>query len=338
MDPSILAKKLKAIREEGFDMVLHTAKVASIVMSCLIWNARGLGNQRAIRKLHRLLDESNPSLVFISETKLVATQCNWWRRKFRLDGLLVMNCDRRCGGLVLLWREPFEVHIQSYSASHIDCIVYNGCQRWRFTGFYGNSVSALHHHSWQLLKHLSSMHELISLSWLVGGDFNEILFDYEKRGGISRNLKQMSDFVDVIYDSGLQDMPFAGDSFTWCNRRGGEETILARLDRFFCSAGWNLNFPDAEVKHLEFYGSDHRALIMSLKNPLRRNTNPGYRRFTFEHKWLLDEDFEGYFSHKWAALRSNISLPDSLRCCSSDLKMWAGNRFDHLRRKIKNLR
>lgn len=89
-----------------------------------------------------------------------------------------------------------------------------------------------------------------SLPWLVGGDFNEILYDSEERGGISRNVNQMSAFAEVLYDSGLQDMSFVGDQFTWSNRRGGDEMILARLDRFLCSADWKLNFPDAEVKHL----------------------------------------------------------------------------------------
>lgn len=77
-------------------------------------------------------------------------------------------------------------------------------------------------------------------------------------------MNNMSAFADVLYDSGLQDMSFVGDQFTWCNRRGGDETILERLDRFLCSADWQLNFPEAEVQHLEFFGSDHREIILNL--------------------------------------------------------------------------
>lgn len=178
--PVVNGKKLKVINEEGIDLDPTTATDRHELSDLECTRA---WDQRAIREFHLLLDESNPSLVFISETKLVEAQCNWWRRKFRLDGLFVVNSKRRSGGLVLLWREPFEVCIKSYSVGHIDCIISYGCKSWRFTGFYGSSVSALRHQSWQLLRRLAGMHELNSLPWLVGGDFNEILYDSEKGEG-----------------------------------------------------------------------------------------------------------------------------------------------------------
>lgn len=52
----------------------------------------------------------------------------------------------------------------------------------------------------------------------------------------------------------------------------------------------------------------------------------------------MDEDFTDYFTQSWSELRTNVTLPDLLRSCSLDLKRWAGNRFDHLRWKIKSLR
>lgn len=53
----------------------------------------------------------------------------------------------------------------------------DGLTQWRFTGFYGNHVAILRNQSWQLLRRLSGIQELIFFSWLVGGDFDEILFD-----------------------------------------------------------------------------------------------------------------------------------------------------------------
>lgn len=48
----------------------------------------------------------------------------------------------------MLWREPFEVSIQSFSGGHIDRVVKYGELRWRFTGFYGNPVISLRGLSW----------------------------------------------------------------------------------------------------------------------------------------------------------------------------------------------
>lgn len=104
-------------------------------MSCLVWNACGLGNHRAVRDLRQLIAERNPHLLFISETKLVATQCSRLKYQFQYSGCFSVDSDKRRGGLLLLWKDPFEVNIQSYSTGHIDCIIQFDKLLWRFTGF-----------------------------------------------------------------------------------------------------------------------------------------------------------------------------------------------------------
>ncbi|XP_073152537.1 uncharacterized protein [Henckelia pumila] len=160
-------------------------------MNLLAWNARGLGNPRAIRELRRLIVVSNPSFLFISETKLLSHQCRQWLRGFQFDGCFSVDCDRRRGESL----------------------------QWRFTGFYGNPEASFHSSSWELLRRIYGIHELQQLPWLVGGDFNEILFESEKMGGLVRPLPQMKDFADALVDCGLQDLSCIGDPFTWSNKR-----------------------------------------------------------------------------------------------------------------------
>lgn len=112
-------------------------------MSYLAWNARGLENPCAIRDLGRLLAERNPLLLFISETKLVASQCRSWTGKFSFNGNFAVDCCGRSGGLLLLWPEPLDITIISYSPGHIDCIIKEYTKEWRFTGFYGNPNASL---------------------------------------------------------------------------------------------------------------------------------------------------------------------------------------------------
>lgn len=78
----------------------------------------------------------------------------------------------------------------------------------------------------------------------MGGDFNEIMFSSEKRGGINRCSSQMQEFREMIDDCGLADLRCKGDLFTWSNRRSGNEIILARLDRYFGNLEWTNIFPN----------------------------------------------------------------------------------------------
>lgn len=57
-----------------------------------------------------------------------------------------------------------------------------------------------------ILSRLYNIHELKNLPWLVGGDFNEILYESEKVGGSLRTLNQMYCFCDVINSSMLSDL------------------------------------------------------------------------------------------------------------------------------------
>lgn len=66
---------------------------------------------------------------------------------------------------------------------HIDCIIQEAENIWNFTGFYGQPDASLRHFSWDLLRRLKGMSELRDLSWLGGGDFNEICYKSENLGG-----------------------------------------------------------------------------------------------------------------------------------------------------------
>ena len=56
-----------------------------------------------------------------------------------------------------------------------------------------------------------------NLPWFCCGDFNEILFNYEKEGGPPRVERCMVDFRKALEDCDLHDLGFTGDPFTWRN-------------------------------------------------------------------------------------------------------------------------
>lgn len=63
------------------------------------------------------------------------------------------------------------------------------------------------------------------LSWLVGGDLNEIKSGSEKKGGIARASNQMLRFSNAFVECGLYGVFTSGDNFTCCNKRKGEDTV-----------------------------------------------------------------------------------------------------------------
>jgi hypothetical protein len=104
---------------------------------------------------------------------------------------------------------------------------------WRLTRIYGEADK---YKTW---KRLRELHGQVSMKWLVIGDWDEILYNHEKEGGNPRPIHYMLTFRDALIDCGLEDLGYAGDSFTW--RRKWSRRILGireRLDRACANEAW----------------------------------------------------------------------------------------------------
>ena len=87
-----------------------------------------------------------------------------------------------------------------------------------------------------------------NLPWLCCGDFNEILFNYEKEGGPPRVQRCMEDFRKALEDCDLHDLGFTGDPFTWRNNHHVAASYKReRLDRAVAISAWRNNFPLVKV-------------------------------------------------------------------------------------------
>jgi endonuclease/exonuclease/phosphatase family metal-dependent hydrolase len=125
---------------------------------------------------------------------------------------------------------------------------------WRFTGIYGQPSWGNKHITWDALR---SLHGQMNFPWLAMGDFNEILFNYEKEGGRPRSQQAMQGFHDALRHCDLEDMGYVGELFTWRRVK-----IRERLDRGVVNEQWNDLFPFAKLVNSETTRSDHRPLLV----------------------------------------------------------------------------
>lgn len=151
-------------------------------MIVLAWNARGLGGSRAFRELSRLACEATPDVFFISEARISYFRANVIKDRLKFSNCFCVNPVRCKGGLLLFWNCNINLSILSYSNGHIDSLIDDHPSPFYFKGFYGNPAHNLWCMSWNLLHKVTFIHSKPSLGWLVGGDFNEILFDSKKKG------------------------------------------------------------------------------------------------------------------------------------------------------------
>lgn len=70
------------------------------------------------------------------------------------------------------------------------------------------------------------------MSWVVGGDFNEVLLFDDKVGGSERRSGGILDFQACLDGCDLQDLRWREYRFTWSNNQVGTRRIEERLDRY----------------------------------------------------------------------------------------------------------
>lgn len=113
----------------------------------------------------------------------------------------------------LLWKNEGGCVIRKDSHYFIDFEVENDqVGRWRYTGFYGCLERGRRRESWGRIRYLASKSEL---PWCIIGDFNDLIFSDETRGGREHLSCSLTGFIGTIIDCGLRDLGFVGEKYKW---------------------------------------------------------------------------------------------------------------------------
>jgi len=154
--------------------------------------------------------------------------------------------------------------------------------------------------------------------WIVAGDFNMYRSsdDRNKHGG---DIGDKNLFNNLISDLELLEIPFSGRTYTWSNMQ--LNPLLVKLDRVFCSANWNLSYPDTTVQTLSRPISDHTHFVLSFGS-----TIPKTGVFRFENYWADHSDFLNIVDLHWnsTAYFANAAqnLSAKFKQVRKGLKQW----------------
>ena len=97
-------------------------------------------------------------------------------------------------------------------------------------------------HMWDLLRRLRAVGPE---PWMLIGDFNEAMWQYEHFTETPRPERQMMDFREALSHCHLHDLGFSGIPWTYNNNQPGRCNVRVRLDRSVADMDWINLFPDA---------------------------------------------------------------------------------------------
>ncbi|MBA0728204.1 hypothetical protein Golax_001125, partial [Gossypium laxum] len=139
------------------------------------------------------------------------------RRSCGFQNGIDVEAEGSRGGLYLAWKEEINVTLRSFSMNHIDDMKLGQDQ---------------------------------SHPWLVSRDFNEIMYSFEKSGGLPRDERRMEAFRETLEECHLVDLGYTGVWFTWERGNLPETNIRERLDRGVANDKWRNLFPTSNIHYL----------------------------------------------------------------------------------------
>jgi len=201
----------------------------------------------------------NLDILLIQETKLESVHPSLLLNScFKPYIFLANSATGSMGGIMTLWKNSKFDLISSLATHHSIIAVL------RIIGtnesIYIINVYAPHKviDTIKMLHCISNLLDHIHIPFkIIAGNFNMITNLAEKRGGIQKLDKDSKDFFTTIENLNLIDIPTNNGTFTWNNRRGGDQKFASQLDRFLLSEATYLTSLETEARILPQAGSDH---------------------------------------------------------------------------------
>lgn len=211
-----------------------------------------------VQRIREFRKRISPSVLFLMETK---NQDEALFRLFKNSDLtnhFTVPPVGLAGGLCLSWKNDIQVDILFSSANIIDTRI-EARGTFSFVSFiYGAPNAAARPEFWRKLTEIGAERDE---SWLLAGDFNDLLDNSKKVGGPARWEGSFLSFRSFVSQMGLWDLQHSGNHLSWRGTRYNY-FIQSRLDRAMGNCSWFERFPSGRCEYLRFEGSDHRPVVV----------------------------------------------------------------------------
>jgi hypothetical protein len=189
---------------------------------------------------------------------------------------------------------------------------------------------------WELIKRIKPGSQA---PWLMIGDFNESMWQFEHLSATKRSERKMLDFREVLSHYDLHDLGFSGTPWMNDNKQNGERNVKVHLDRVVASPQWSIWFPNAMVKHIVTSRSDHCPILLSLEAQEPQGRSQGVARY--EIMWEREASLSEEINKSWEASGPIHDLRDfvkSLKRVMVNLKSWSHTKFGVVTKELSNIR
>ncbi|XP_070035101.1 uncharacterized protein [Nicotiana tomentosiformis] len=229
-----------------------------MMIKALIWNIRSVNTQQDFPRVINMNRKHNFCVVALMEPFQKKGLIDRYRRRLNMETAYA-NIN---GQIWLFFDALVEWELVEDTEQHVTVRVFHHDlgQHMMITFVYAKCLAI---ERLEFLDHLYYLASVMELPWLVGGDFNMVLHEDEKIGGLTLYPPEYEDFAFCVNSCGLFEQGYKGSPFTWWNGRSKAECLFKRLDRIFVNLPFQNMLPTIEVEHLIRTGSDHATLLMT---------------------------------------------------------------------------
>ena len=154
-----------------------------------MWNCQGVGSPLTVPHLREVNNLLSPSFIFLSETKNRKQILDRIARSLRFDNSAVVEAMHKAGGMAVFWKEGTQVLEVNLTAFTIEVRLEDDDKHcdWWFIGVYASCDGQIRNEQWRVLRNRS---RLWGDRYMIAGDFNDIVSNGEKWGGVSSERRE----------------------------------------------------------------------------------------------------------------------------------------------------
>lgn len=208
-------------------------------ISILMWNAHWFNELVRVKEATNILVENKVGVFSLIMTKVKKINCsritNCMREKWRW----IDNYDSDDSGRIVVGWDPglYKITKLKVTSQMIHAVAYNSQLDVTFcvTFIYASNNVMERHLLWDDLKVVSIGRKE---GWIVLGDFNNVLYSYERIEGESVIYIEIEPFVECVAENGLTG-PKARGCYYACVRRGdSRDRKCLKNDRAMVNMEW----------------------------------------------------------------------------------------------------